>query len=191
MDAGEEIVLASEYGALLKREILHLPTLRWIDIVGPTEEELAQIAAEFCLPLSLVLDCLQPEHLPKYEQIGDTEFIIFRYFDPESDPEGTTIRETTHKIAIFLKAGLTITVHRRPYASLDRIEDRMKNPRTEFPPDPFQITTQIMKAAFSSYEAPLEKAEEQIDQVETNIFSRKPRHPVLEDIHFARLPPRQ
>ncbi|MFN5664375.1 MAG: CorA family divalent cation transporter, partial [Bacteroidota bacterium] len=39
----------------------------WIDLVEPTDEELHAMATSYQLHPAAVQDCLQPEHLPKYE----------------------------------------------------------------------------------------------------------------------------
>ncbi|MFZ4622531.1 MAG: CorA family divalent cation transporter, partial [Bacteroidota bacterium] len=50
----------------------------WIDIFNPTADELNAIAEEYELHNNAVQDSLQPEHLPKFEWIDDTVFIIVR-----------------------------------------------------------------------------------------------------------------
>jgi magnesium transporter len=43
----------------------------WYDIETPTPEELNKIAADFNLHPAAVQDCLQPDHLPKFEEMGE------------------------------------------------------------------------------------------------------------------------
>ena len=45
----------------------------WIDLENPTPEELQELADEYELPPSAVKDCLQPEHLPKFDEINEAE----------------------------------------------------------------------------------------------------------------------
>ena len=64
----------------------------WIDVVNPSKEELDQIALTYGLHATAVLDCLDPEHLPKYERFGTTSFGILRAFDEAAPAEGSRRR---------------------------------------------------------------------------------------------------
>ena len=54
----------------------------WLDITSPTKHELNEVAQKYGLHKALVEDSLQPEHLPKYEMVGDIQFVILRVFNP-------------------------------------------------------------------------------------------------------------
>ena len=69
----------------------------WIDIENPTREELELLAQQYGLHPSSVRDCLQPEHLPKYEIANNIVFIISRIYDDKAHLEADTIQELTNK----------------------------------------------------------------------------------------------
>ena len=52
----------------------------WIDVTAPTPEELATVAEKYGLHPVYVEDSLDPWHLPKFERIGDSSFLILRVF---------------------------------------------------------------------------------------------------------------
>jgi magnesium transporter len=42
---------------------------RWIDITDPTTEELDSIGKEYAINRHVIRDCLDPDHLPKHENL--------------------------------------------------------------------------------------------------------------------------
>lgn len=83
---------------------------KWIDILKPTPEDLHEVATQYGVHEALINDVLQPEHLPKYEPIGNTSFSIIRYYSPENE-DVDTIQGLTNKIAVFQAENLVITIH--------------------------------------------------------------------------------
>ena len=80
---------------------------------APTEEEFAKVAGKYNLHPSLVKDCLQPDHLPKYERIKNYSFVIFRICTGNDSQEADSVQEMTSKIAIFFAKDFILTIHRR------------------------------------------------------------------------------
>src|ERR671917_414348 len=95
------------------------PPFMWVDVVHPTAEELADVAKRYNLHPTSVEDSLEPEHLPKYERIGSTTFIIVRAIDSAAAADCSTLHEMTRKVAIFYGSDFLITIHRteQPFLS--------------------------------------------------------------------------
>ena len=108
-----ENVLAAKEG---KNQVL------WIDIVGPSPDELRDIAVRYSLPRAAVLDCLEPEHFPKFESFKDCNFAILRCFDQASLEDADSVHELTRKIAIFERENFVLTIHRSELAFLDEVK---------------------------------------------------------------------
>ena len=77
--------------------------VQWIDVLDPTQAEMDSLATTYKLNPFTVRDCLQPEHLPKYEIVEDVHFLILRFYSHTFDRQVSTIQELTNKIAIFLR----------------------------------------------------------------------------------------
>src|SRR5882672_11268173 len=100
------------------------PRFLWIDVSAPTPEELGALAAEAGLhPLS-VQDCLDPEHRPKYEKIGEMTFVILRAIDERAGPKEDTMQKVTRKVALFFTEELLVTVHRAEMPFLEGIKGK-------------------------------------------------------------------
>jgi magnesium transporter len=56
-------------------------SFEWLDVNNPTESELNELVLKYNLPETAIKDCLDPEHLPKFEQFEKQHFIITRNYD--------------------------------------------------------------------------------------------------------------
>ncbi|POY38346.1 magnesium and cobalt transport protein CorA [Solitalea longa] len=155
----------------------------WIDVENPTPNELNDIALKYKLHYTSVQDCLEPDHLPKYEVIEDVVFIIARIYDQNAKSDELNINGLTRKIAIFSADGLVITIHRSPQPFLLDLQDRctaMKNS-----PGRFQLLALIMDKVLMSYESPIAKIAELLEFYEDRMFLKNRLPNLLQ--HFYQL----
>ena len=94
----------------------------WTDVTNPTEEDLHALALTYQLHPNAVQDCLEPDHLPKFEEVDNSVFIVTRVYDSNQTTDADTIQEVTRKISIFLIKDKLITVHRSVQPLLDEIK---------------------------------------------------------------------
>ncbi len=165
------------------------PALEWIDLVDPSEEELHAVAAEYGLFPTLVEDSLEAAHLPKYEKVGDTTFLIVRSFDDRAAPDASTVQELTRKVAVFCGPAFVITIHRvdLPYIRSLREEYRTRAAagESERLPHGFApaIVIDLINAAVDSYAGPLDQAEDDLDRHEATLFAESNLVQLLRQIH--------
>jgi magnesium transporter len=167
------------------------PPFTWVDLVDPSREELANIARKYGLHPALVEDSLEPEHLPKYERIGTTTFIIVRAIDSAAADNCSTLHEMTRKVAVFYGAEFLITIHRSEQPFLAQIIERYRNPsppegaerRKSFLP---RLLIEIVNDAVATYQKPLEEAETGIDQFESTLFGEHEFAGLLRRIYMVK-----
>jgi magnesium transporter len=168
------------------------PPFIWVDVVHPTREELGEIARRYGLHPTSVEDSLEPEHLPKYERIGSTTFIIVRAIDMASPRDCSTLHELTRKVALFYGPDFLITIHRteqplltelmeqyRRAVSPEGTEDRRKG----FIP---RLLIDLINAAVATYQTPLEEAETTIDSFEATVFGEHEFAGLLRRIYLVK-----
>ena len=145
---------------------------KWIDVVLPSREELQQLAKTYAIHLTSIQDCLQPNHLQKYEKIGDVSFLIARGYDEKAGLSASNVLDLTRKLAIFWGSNFLITVHR---VELNYLTEILHKWQTDAPDSPaqFQILCDLLQAISVSYEAPLNTAEGMLDEIENKIFMRR------------------
>jgi magnesium transporter len=167
------------------------PPFTWVDLVHPTREELANIARKYGLHPTSVEDSLDPEHLPKYERIGTTTFIIVRAIDTAAEDDCSTLHEMTRKVAIFYGADFLVTIHRTEQPFLTEIIESYLRPS---PPDGAErrqsflprILIEVINGSVTTYQRPLEEAEGAIDQFEATVFGEHEFTGLLRRIYLVK-----
>jgi magnesium transporter len=162
------------------------PPFTWIDVYDPALEELLELARRYGLHETSVEDCLDPEHLPKHERIGETTFLILRVFDQQSSERAANVQQLTRKIALFLRHDLAITIHRVDLPLMQDLRHRFAGPGPEAACTPLELLSALVRGALASYEKPLTAAEESVDQFEEGLFRTGVETPSLPRIHYLK-----
>ncbi len=158
-------------------------TYDWIDVTDPNAEELSDIAVKYGLHEESVSDCLQPGHLPKFEQFRNYQFTILRIFSPANN-EADTVQEITNKIAIFLAENCIITIHRKPQPLITHIADtHISEEECKLP---MHVFIEIVKACLHTYDEPGRKLTQELEFYETKIFLAERRVSSLKGLYFIK-----
>jgi magnesium transporter len=151
------------------------PRFTWLDVVDPTREELSELVTDYGLhPLS-VSDCLDPEHLPKYEVFEGHTFVILRAVDADAPRTADTVQALTRKLAVFAGPGFVITIHRKDQAWITALQERglanvpLKH-ATKSEGIQVHLLTQLFNAALDTYQRPLEEVELTLDRFDAKVF---------------------
>jgi len=155
----------------------------WIDITAPTEEEFAELARKYNLHPALVNDCLQPDHLPKFERMEKYAFIIFRIYTENDLPEADSIQELTNKIAIFISDQFILTIHRKKQTLFDKVIDSLKEKSCSSTKELLNI---LISSCLNTYEPPLQKLSKSIDYYEELVFLRPKKAPLLKGLYYLK-----
>jgi magnesium transporter len=150
------------------------PRFAWLDLVEPSRRDLDEVALRYGLTATAVQDCLDPEHLPKFERFNGTTFAILRAQDENADPTADTVQALTRKVAIFWGEEFLITIHRKdqPYLTgvMDHWHGRLLHGRDQ-PGIVAELLVDITNAVVLSYEAPLVESETRVDGFEAQLMS--------------------
>lgn len=170
----------------------------WIDVVNPTKKQLDTLAKQYNLHATSVKDCLEPEHLPKFERINGVNFFILRAFDEHASITCDTVQELTRKIAIFSGEKFLITVHRKDQAFLKALRERWQDRVSELsiakatPPDTTHdgvgevgplpqpkatVLSDIIKESFYTFEKPIDDGLDRLEEFEMSIFAAEGAKP--------------
>ncbi|NQX39054.1 magnesium transporter [Pedobacter steynii] len=155
----------------------------WIDIYEPSEQELKQIIKKYDLHPALVNDCLQPDHLPKYERMPTYSFIIFRIHTEDDMPEADKVQQMTHKIAIFYSDQFIITIHRKKQRFLDHLISMVQADKCN---DSQELLNILINDCLNTYEAPLAKLSKAVDYFEEVVFLRPKKVPLLKGLYYLK-----
>lgn len=143
----------------------------WFDVVEPHTMDFDRLSTEFNLPYLLVQDTLRPEHLPKYEFSEEGHFLMMRSFDTEATHDATTVQELTRKIALYITDDRVLSIHRVELDYIGKIAEACK--KSDMPKTLQGLVHKIILAVIRSYENPIDELQDQYDEFETDILSKK------------------
>lgn len=99
----------------------------WLDVLNPTEQELATIARLFHLHPLAVEDASNEHQRPKVEEYENFLFLVFHTVNLDNNKQKLFINE----LDIFIGQNYLITVHTTPVKELDEVEQRWKRSNTQ------------------------------------------------------------
>lgn len=171
----------------MQRTVLRIeePPFEWLDVVNPGRADLDSLATARGLHPAAVQDCLDPEHLPKFERHAGITFVIVRAADDQADDSSVTVQQLTRKVAIFLGPGFLLTIHRKDQPFLLELQQSWSE-RTNTATPQSEILVDLIGGAIRSYERPLDQAERVMDEFEEALFSGKRDGVGLEQIHVVK-----
>ncbi|SEL33506.1 magnesium transporter CorA family protein [Parapedobacter koreensis] len=156
----------------------------WVDLSAPTDDEIRQVAKQYKLHEASIKDCMQPDHLPKYELFDHYTFIIFRVFAPNLGDEADTIQELTNKIALFFTGDHLITVHRAEYNVINSV--KTKRIDTGACDSTLHLLNALIRESILTFEQPGLKLSELLDYYEEQVFLKQPNSPILRNLYFVK-----
>ncbi len=156
----------------------------WLDVEDPSPEELREIAVKYGLHPTSVQDCLEPQHLPKYEEINNISFLITRVYDTKAQLEADTIQELTNKIAIFYTEKFIITIHRHPISLLGELKE--KYVETGLVKQSYELLIKLVKASLRTYEAPAQRLAAEIEYYEEKTFLQTRTAPLTKGLYHVK-----
>lgn len=98
----------------------------WLDVVAPTDEDLRFMHERYHINELLLEDTVDPNHLPKYEEVDQVKFFLTR---ESTDMERRTLNnmsDISTKLGIFLVPGLIITTHRSKSQSINEVFEELE-----------------------------------------------------------------
>ena len=157
----------------------------WVDVSNPTTAELQELSAEFGLNQYTLADCLEPDHLPKAEDMGAVKFLITRQIlDEVLGQKLHTVQQLSTKVAIFLNDNFIITVHRLPQAFIEELQTSFEQKLVY--KNPAQLAAKILLQVLQSYNKPALQLAAELDKYETAVFLRRTQANILSELYYLK-----
>jgi magnesium transporter len=155
----------------------------WIDITAPILEDLTAVSEKYALNHHNLHDCLEPDHLPKFEEGDPFNFIILRKVLDDKE-KGATIHMLTTKIAIFFDEDTIVTIHRVPHPDIFPLCKQLIDAGKiiSIPGFLLKIVARVQQS-FSRFATELNA---QIDETETRLFIRKKSAGSIENLYLLK-----
>jgi len=170
--------------SLLQKYEVQLNNVKWVDIVHPSNADLVNLATMLSVPERILVNALNPDHLPKFESFNTTSVIYLRVIDPQKKPHAVNIQELTTKITIIMHGDLVLTIHRLDpdFIVNLRAECNGENNYTQK-----ELIKSIVTSSLMTYDEPLTSLEHKAEDFEDRIFkSAKSRQIIREGYYIKR-----
>lgn len=145
----------------------------WIGLHEPTEAEFAGIAREFGLHPLAVEDAVHAHQRPKLERYDDTLFTVFKTIHYVEHAELTATSEVveTGEVMCFTGRDFVITVRHGGQGSLRALRHRLQDDPELLAKGPSAVLHAIADHVVDGYIAVAEAVQDDIDEVEIDVFS--------------------
>lgn len=150
--------------------------IAWIDIEAPTVADLNGVAETFGLHKTAVADCLQPTHLPKFEQFEKIAFLIARSYDVGNMKDDETVQQLTNKLAIFVGPDFLITIHRSPQPYLTALKAAWEM-KSQKPVNVAHLLNDLIRGVLGTFAVPLDHCDERLSKLEKAAFASRSKFP--------------
>jgi magnesium transporter len=141
-----------------------------IGLHEPDEAEMARVAEIFGLHRLAVDDSLHPVQRPKLEKYGDMVFLVLKTLSyvKESD----TVKGG--QIALFMGPDYVVTVRQAPGFELGSVRHDLEERADVLKVGPAAVVYAVCDRVVDVYELVVSALEDDVDEVETSVFSPQP-----------------
>ncbi|MBM9507697.1 magnesium and cobalt transport protein CorA [Actinacidiphila acididurans] len=145
----------------------------WIGLHEPTEQEFAGIAQEFSLHPLAVEDAIHAHQRPKLERYDNSLFTVFKTIRYVEHAELTATSEVVEsgEVMVFTGQYFVITVRHGGHGSLRALRHRLEDDPELLAKGPSAVLHAIADQVVDDYLAVTEAVQDDIDEVEIDVFS--------------------
>ena len=158
--------------ARLRDQVAQQPgAMAWLGLHQPSEAQLLALADQFGLHELAVEDAIVAHQRPKLERYGDTLFVVLRaarYLD-------TTEEVSFGEIYLFVGTDFVITVRHGQAPDLSAVRRRLEDDPDLLTLGPEAVLYAVMDAVVDGYAPVIAGLQNDIDEIETQVFNRDPR----------------
>ncbi|MEA2426615.1 MAG: magnesium transporter [Thermoleophilaceae bacterium] len=145
----------------------------WIGVRDPTREEFDSVAREFYLHELAVEDAIKAHQRPKIEEYDGTLFIVLKTAKYHDDTETVEFGE----INLFVGKTFVISVRHGAPSALDDVRKRIESRPEMLRCGPGSVMHGIIDKVVDDYEPVLAGIEDDIEEVEEEVFSERRDNP--------------
>lgn len=170
-------------GQSLKKYEFQLHNTRWVDLVHPSKEDLVSLAPMLNVPERILVNALNPDHLPKFEAFQTTNVIYLRIIDPKKKPHAVNIQELTTKVTIIMHEDLILTIHRMDPEFMVMLRGECDGENCF---NQKELIKRIVTESLMTYDEPLSSLEQKADEFEEKIFHTAKSRAIIREGYYIK-----
>jgi magnesium transporter len=144
--------------------------LAWLGLYRPEPHELGELAELFDLPELAVEDAIQAHQRPKFERYDSTLFVVLKAARYRDEVEEVEFGE----LHLFLGRDFVVTVRHSESPDLSRVRRRLESEPALLAKGSEAVLYAILDAVVDGYSPVLAGLENDIDEIETEVFRGDP-----------------
>ena len=152
----------------------------WLGLKDPEDADLEALSPQFDLHPLAIEDAVHGHTRSKLEMFGDDLFMVLStvaYVDHEELTETSEI-VATGQMMVFLGHHFVITVRRGEHAQLSRLRKQLEADPERLARGPSEVLYAIADKIIDDYLEVVSEFEQDLDEVETRVFSRQGQYEV-------------
>lgn len=169
---------------LLQKYEIHLNNTKWVDLVHPSKEDLMSLAPMLNVPERILINALNPDHLPKFESFNMTNVIYLRIIDPNKKAAAINIQQLTTKITIIMHKDLILTIHRLDPDFIVQLREECNNDGNSH--NQKDLVRSIVTHSLMTYDGPLTNLEHRADDFEEKIFKISKSRAIIREGYYIK-----
>ncbi|MGH1563105.1 magnesium/cobalt transporter CorA [Mumia sp. DW29H23] len=142
----------------------------WVLLQDPTYEEFRELETVFGLHPLAVEDAVTAHQRPKIDVYKDSAFLVLRSLEYDKVSNEVLMSE----VAMFIGAHYAITVRHGSWPQLDQIRDRADKQPDLVKYGSVSAAYHVVDAVVDEYQVIAEELTEDVEEVETAVFSQEP-----------------
>jgi magnesium transporter len=142
-------------------------TFVWTDLVEPTPEEVAEVAAAYELHPLAVEDAIHAHQRPKLERYGEGSLIVLKTLRCLDVGPKVSVGE----VLVFVGHSYVVTVRHRSGDLLAGVRERLEADHAQLAGGPAAVVHAVADEVVDGYGRVIDALEEELDAVEEAVFS--------------------
>lgn len=165
----------------MKKFESQLQNIRWVDLTTPKKSDLNYLSQELNIPNRILVNALDPEHLPKYELLESAAVIYLRTID-HSKTDAANIQDLTTKITLIVTNDLLLTIHRMDHPFLEELRQEAAEKNYTLK----DLIKKIITSTMLTFDAPLTALENRVELFEESIFENNKSENIIKEGYYLK-----
>jgi magnesium transporter len=149
----------------------------WVDLAGPTPEELTVLTDDFHFHPLAVEDAVAQVHQPKVESYNGYLYLILHGIDYRKSQTAFA----THDTDFFLGSNYLVTIHDGQMRSVAAVREVCQRNEHVLAEGPAALMHRIVDQMMDNYRPEVEELEKWLDEIETQVFE-SPHQNIVREI---------
>lgn len=156
---------------MLQKIIYKDDVFEWVDIQDLQITDIPDISTQYGINFMHLEDCINSNHLPKAEDLGEIKFILTRCsYDPKRKSLNS-INDVSTKLGIFIKENLILTIHRVDNKGITKVLADLENKKIS-KPNPYKVARGLGLEVLKTFNKENLVLIDRMENIENDIFTK-------------------